>query len=279
MDLRLIEIEIYSYCNRKCKFCPNHLVPFRQDKKNAEFLDFTTYQDLIDQILKLGYHKVISFSRYNEPLAFPMQTKRYVDYAREVLDCKFVANTNGDYIDDKTIDIFDELSIMDYGNRGSTFWRERLLSLGLTEENSDEQFLRFVTKNNNKVLVFLEFKKNATVEDRGGIIATDGLNMKNGGEVRKRPCHEPKHFLGIDYNGDVMICCNMLSEFHETYVLGNVYKHKLKKLLDSDKRKRYIDIMSSENWKNYLEPCYTCQKDPGRYTRDEPGIEYKGERK
>jgi len=277
--LRLIEIEIYNYCNRKCKFCPNHKDPTRQDRKNVQYLDFEVYKKLIYHLNMINFQKVISYSRYNEPLAFPDVTKKYVQYARDNLNCKIVANTNGDFISKDTIDIFDELSIMDYGSQGVDYWRSKLLSLGAVEQKFNDMFLHFETAKGNKVLVFLNFSDNATIEDRGGVIASDGLNMKNGQEIRKRPCYEPKYFLGVDYNGYVVPCCNINSIDHPTYQIGNIYKDSVDYILNSNKRKNIIDVMSGDNWEKYFGPCYTCQKDPGRYTRDDPGIEYKGERK
>jgi hypothetical protein len=71
----------------------------------------------------------------------------------------------------------------------------------------------------------------------------------------------------------------MNSEFHLQHTIGNTFTESISDILSSSKRKKYIEIMSSENFENYLDSCKFCQKDPGRYTRDNPGIFYNGERK
>ena len=277
MDLRLIEIEVYSYCNRKCKFCPNHLIPFRQDKLNAEVLDFDVYTSFLQQLK--DYTGVISFSRYNEPLAFKELTQKYVDKVREIVGCKVVANTNGDFLDEETIEIFDELTVMDYGERGIQYWDNKFSKLKCELYKFTGEFSYYKTPKGKDILLFYKFKQNATVEDRGGIIATSNLKKKNDWAPRERPCYEPKYFLGIDYNGEVMVCCNMQSDFHDGMSIGNIYKNTLEEILLSEKRLSIIERMSQDDPSKYLSPCYKCQKDPGRYTRDNPGIDYKGERK
>ncbi len=53
---------------------------------------------------------------------------------------------------------------------------------------------------------------------RGGLIKD--LNR----DTRNRPCFVTKHSIDIDYNGDVLPCCNMISDAsnHKKYVIGNI---------------------------------------------------------
>jgi len=280
-NLKLVEIEIYNYCNRRCDFCPNSSVPSRQNKKSPTIMDFEVFKKTVDELLNLSYNGVISFSRYNEPLAFDTLTKQYVEYIKSKSTIKVVANTNGDFLNSNNIEIFDELTIMDYPGKGAKWWQKRLekLSCEIILENSNNEFLFFKTLQNKDVLVFLNFKTNATVEDRGGIIKTSVVKFKNDRTKRIVPCLEPQKFLGIDYNGQVMICCNMNSEFHLDHSIGNIKNDSIENIILSEKRKKYIEIMASNDNTMFLSPCEFCQKEPGRYTRDNPGIFYNGERK
>lgn len=281
-DIKLIEIEIYSYCNRKCSFCPNSKDQFRQDHKNAKFLDIDIFKKFIDTLVLNNYNGVISFSRYNEPLAFKEITKKYVDYVKNKLNVKTVSNTNGDYIDKDSLNIFDELTVMDYANKGKDWWIKKLTKLGAVFQNHiNNEFLYFLTSENKKILVFLEFEKNATIEDRGGILNLEKIKLKpkNDWNVRQRPCLEPKKFLGIDYNGEIMPCCNLQSQYHPDFSLGNIHKDSIITVVSSKIRKKIIDTMSSSDYSKYFDVCRRCQKDPGRYTRDNPSIEYTNERR
>jgi hypothetical protein len=51
------------------------------------------------------------------------------------------------------------------------------------------------------------------------------LDIKGG--LRTSPCYEPTYFMGIDYNGAVMPCCNYRSDAHESMVIGNIEDNTL----------------------------------------------------
>ena len=65
-QLRLIEIEIFSYCNRKCWFCPNSFIDRISDNK---IMAEETYLDLLSQLQQIDYSGELTYSRYNEPTA------------------------------------------------------------------------------------------------------------------------------------------------------------------------------------------------------------------
>lgn len=65
-NLKVVEIELFNYCNRTCGWCPNKYV----DRKNKfETLDFHLFINLLQQLKDIDYKGVFSFSRYNEPFA------------------------------------------------------------------------------------------------------------------------------------------------------------------------------------------------------------------
>ena len=65
--LKLIEIEIFSFCNRKCWFCPNSSVDRISE---TTFMDEDVYLGLIKQLQEIDYSGELTYSRYNEPLAY-----------------------------------------------------------------------------------------------------------------------------------------------------------------------------------------------------------------
>jgi len=76
-----------------------------------------TYKKLLKELSESKYSGVVSFSRYNEPMAFPEQFKYFTRLARQMLPkAKLVSNTNGDYLSKENLDglSIDELTIMDY---------------------------------------------------------------------------------------------------------------------------------------------------------------------
>ena len=114
-QIRLIEIELFSYCNRTCSFCPNSFI----DRLSFnELLDINLFKKIIKELKLVDYSNYISFSRYNEPLSYRDILDDRIKYIRKELPkSKLVLNTNGDY-NWEGLDI-DELTIMDYDNNFS----------------------------------------------------------------------------------------------------------------------------------------------------------------
>ena len=67
-SVSMVEVEVFSYCNRRCWFCPNSLID-RQSK--TEYMSEELYLHILDQLAGADYRHMISYSRYNEPLAEP----------------------------------------------------------------------------------------------------------------------------------------------------------------------------------------------------------------
>ena len=65
-NLKLIEIEIFSYCNRVCWFCPNSFIDRRSS--NTEMQD-VHYEKIINDLADIEYDGELTYSRYNEPLS------------------------------------------------------------------------------------------------------------------------------------------------------------------------------------------------------------------
>jgi biotin synthase-like enzyme len=95
-QLNLIEIETFSYCNRKCWFCANSIID-RHSSNNTMPEDM--YLSILNQLSEIDYDKEITYSRYNEPLAYKEIILKRISQARKILPkAKLRTNTNGDYV-------------------------------------------------------------------------------------------------------------------------------------------------------------------------------------
>lgn len=228
---RLIEIELHSKCNRKCSWCPNSYIDRTFYKEMEEHI----FTEIIDQLAYMDYSGYISFSRYNEPFLNKELLKARIQYIRERLpNVTLVTNTNGDF-DYSDVDL-DELTVMDYDN--------------VKEE--------VITPN-------FRIMKLTNVNNRAGALP----NIK--GQERTAPCFEPIHFVGIDYEGSVVPCCNIRHDIpaHKDYILGNLHDNTLIEILNSEKAAQFrIDVSNGI----FPDICKTCTKGPGRYTSDTPSI-------
>ena len=237
-QIRLIEIELHSFCNRKCSWCPNSYM----DRSFKEDLPEDVFLKLIDELAGHKYSNYISFSRYNEPMSNQELLHKRVQQIRARLpNVTLVLNTNGDYIFSKDYLDIDEITVMDYDNP------EKHDSL------SKDGTIRHMSL--------------GKISNRGG-----SLDIKS--EKRSNPCYEPRFFVGIDYDGSVLPCCNIRHDIekHKPYILGNIRDNTLEFILNNTKAKMFRKMTGKGDL--YLpEPCRFCNKEEGRYTRATPGID------
>lgn len=265
--LRLVEIELWSYCNRQCSWCPNSFIDRHSETK---YINEKIFKHIIETLKINNYNGYITFSRYNEPLAYPDTLNKVCKYIkRELPNCILVTNTNGDYLSKEIIQSLniDELSIMDYNNKGMQLCIEELLKYGCKIDKIVNNFIYGHYKN-MKILYYVDWKNNCIPGNRGGILP---FNMP----IRTYPCYEPKYFIGINYDGTVSPCCNIRNDIYKQkkYIIGDLNKESLYSILKSKTRKNIIDFCQNTDF-SPCSPCYRCTNTGGRYTRDKGGIEY-----
>lgn len=274
--LRVVEIEINGFCNRKCPWCPNSKI----DRKKNNPMPFMTYMKVIRELKKHNFQGTISYSRNNEPFADFRQLRAYTLAAAIMLPkVRLVTNTNGDFLTKTKILLsgIDELSIMDYDCKGMEKCKQQLLDWKATITDVINNVI-YADLNGVKIAYCTDWPKNTVLEDKGGFLKKEGAlkNMEFRADLALRdyPCVDPAYFLAIDYDGSVMPCCQMRHDNpeHKDFILGNVAKDKIEDILQS---KKYIEILGNTSLctgKDLPLPCQHCQKGVGRYTRDNPSI-------
>jgi len=274
-EVRLVEIEIHSKCNRKCLWCPN------RELDRTKFIEMSSsiYKKFLYELRDGNFSGTITYSRYNEPFYDISLFKKRVKEAKSILpDVKLVTNTNGDFLSRENLDglLIDDLTIMDYDCIGLYQCQRRLIELGVKITKLDYPYIYGTHKNISKVLYFVDWPRHALFEDRGGFLRDKNLRWKNNRERRKRPCLEPRYFIAVDYNGNVTPCCHIRSDIkeHKPYILGNLYQQDIVTIFYSDKARKFRELLSSNKYDEYPFPCQHCQKDAGRYTRDNPSIDF-----
>ena len=270
-NLKLVEIEIFNYCNRTCEFCPNVTI----DRKSAvielpESCFLNTLQELKDQDFD-GY---VTFSRYNEPLSQDELLKKRAKQVREYLpNVTLIFNTNGDFLTKKRLDGLDvdEISVMDYDNKGIQKCKKRLERVGVDITEIDYPFIKG-NRGKIKFLYYVDFVENHTLwNDRGG--ALEELSLK---ERRTEPCLEPDRFIGVDYNGNIMPCCVTRSDIdsHQDFILGNIKEQSVMDIFNSERAKTIREKAMKGDFDDDMKPCHYCPYELGRYRRDDVSLDY-----
>lgn len=267
--LRLVEIELFSFCNRKCQWCPNCYI----DRKTFnDELDNGILVKVLEELRDNEYKGAITFSRYNEPLSHTEILKPKLRQIKEYLpDCKLITNTNGDYIEQPGILddlLIDELTIMDYENHGIDWCKDRLASIGAEITEVYKNYV-LAKRGDMDILYYTNWKDNRNITDRGGAL------KEYRGDIRTACCNEPTYFVGINYDGTIAPCCNIRSDVKETsdYIMGDLHNMSLGEILISEKY-RFFQNNCAFGIFHEGSPCYTCANKGGRYTRGLGGIRY-----
>lgn len=95
-SVRFINLEVSSYCNRVCSYCPNARIDRRSEHK---YIRDEVFHNVLRQLASINYNKVICLHLYNEPLEdreyFINRLKQVKAYLPK---SKFEVYTNGDYL-------------------------------------------------------------------------------------------------------------------------------------------------------------------------------------
>jgi radical SAM protein with 4Fe4S-binding SPASM domain len=262
--LRMVEIEIFSYCNRQCWFCPNSLI----DRHSGNILmDESLYLYVLNDLQSINFDGMISYSRYNEPLSNKEIFIERLKQAKKILpNACLHTNTNGDYLTREYLDDLyaaglNSMNIQCYLREDEEFNVENIKSKidsfaqklgGLSSRVSFISSERYevIFDYENLKMYARDFRKNGNT--RGGSLQTIPSTKRN------VPCLIPFTDIYIDYNGSVMPCCNFRSDIneHESFILGNIHTHSILEIFNNQKTQELRRVLRNDNIQIY--PCSEC---------------------
>lgn len=247
-----VEIEIFSFCNRKCWFCPNSII---DRNSNNIYLKEELYIKVLEELKKFNKIGFITYSRYNEPLADKIILKR-IEQARNILpDVWLTFNTNGDYLTKEYLDLLaiaglNHIQIQCYLSQKETFDIKNIVKPKMInflkkldlkfEESINNERVYELKINYDKIDVryqcrnFFEYGYN-----RGDTVK----NIKPYNRIE--PCYTPSNSIYIDYNGNVMPCCNFRSDIekHEKFIMGNIANNTIQEIRANKKFTNFMKTL------------------------------------
>lgn len=244
-QLRLIEIEIFSFCNRRCWFCPNSQIDRISTNK---VMPEATYLNLVSQLGEIDFSGELTYSRYNEPLSHRDLFLSRVRLARALLpNAVLRTNTNGDYVTrdyiEELCDIgFNQLWVQQYLGNTEHYNHEKMRERSLEKIKKLGLDAKLITDIQDCKLEFDLSYRGMTIHLRSRNFDKDGSSR--GGKieiaqdyVRTQRCLQPFHNMYIDYNGSIMVCCALRSDIpdHKDGVMGHISDGKLWDIFASDK--------------------------------------------
>jgi len=269
-QLKLIEIEVFSFCNRKCWYCPNSYID-RHSTNNL--MPEEMYLGILNDLSEIDYDQEITYSRYNEPLSHKEIILKRINQARNTLPkAKLRTNSNGDYI---TLDYIkelrdsglNELFLQQYLGNDELYdhskMKDRMLKkisgLGVDYSVISDIENHRIEYNLDVSGIIVHLRaRNFSVE---GTARTEKVKECNSEYVRTKPCVQPFNNMYIDYNGSVMVCCNTRSDMpeHENGLMGNVSEAKLWDIYFNQKYDYWRNHLRDESPKSGI--CEKCKID------------------
>ena len=231
--VELVEFETTSYCNRTCSFCPNSFIDRLSEKLT---MPEPTWQAILEGLKEVDYQGTIVWSRYSEPLS----ERRILDRVREIRRaaprCRICINSNGDFLDadylreleDAGVDrLWVDIYFLDEEvydlERARTYHAKFLKRVERTCEQvgvSPELAHRIASERTEIVTHVrnVAAMKALDLSDRGGLIQIARETL------RDAPCYAPYKHLVIDWDGSVVICCQLRSDSpsHKKAVVGRI---------------------------------------------------------
>lgn len=268
--VKLVGIEITSYCNRRCAHCPNF---FLDRNSFQEILAEELFIGILAELKSMNYKNRIAFQQYNEPTANKDLFIERIKQARRLLpESELICNSNGDYLDlDFCYQIasagLNSLLITAYMPPGTgnapeiitDYIKRRIELTGLARFFfMDEERMRSCA-NINGLEIIIRAKDYSCDEaswNRGGLLKSIKPAR------RASPCMRPFSTMSIEYNGNVMLCCNTRSDAHQhqDFIIGNIGEDSLLNIYFSEKVNYFRrQLLNFSN--NLMTPCNTCNLD------------------
>jgi len=242
------EIEISSFCNRDCIFCPRYTdrSGIRKDKngrKVSKKLSTQKILDLIDELEKIGYKGPLRFGRLSDALL----DERYVKFARYARSKGlFVGEpTNGDVLR-KHPELCRELDGL-----------VNLLIIGIydyKDESEKIERMKWFKRKFKKTEIHFSIPSEKCRIRQGAKIYADTLKNRH----LRSPCIAIERKLLIRYDGEASLCCE---DDNCTFGLGNVFHQAIDEIWWSKKHLMIRANLRKRGGKLQYKLCRRCYAD------------------
>jgi radical SAM protein with 4Fe4S-binding SPASM domain len=228
-------IETATACNRKCSYCPNSKFE-RGLLTNMKKMEKELFYKVVNELSDLKWTGLIQPYFYNEPL-LDDRLPDLIEYTRAKLPTCFITiATNGDLL---RIDLYDRLV-----KSGAS---EFVITQHQKEESETVCELKKHREKYGTGGVRVNYRKLEWITGRGGLVE---LSQEIS---RPKRCEIPLSGTGVNYNGDVIFCCE---DYFNTIKLGNI---KDEKLVDVWRKSNYRQLREEVRQGIFMsEICRRC---------------------
>ena len=271
----LIEIAVYEWCNRECKFCGFYT--FKQKVKEINSINLQLIKKIAEDLKTWYYNPRINFSTFGEPFLHNEFPEIIRIFRKTLPNCYLSAFTNTDTLKTKTkLDIKKIKNIFDCGlnhlgldcydgkQQVEEYMRVVSLLKDFTVQNFENCKIPIYHKHKPKtklITIIPCYKKQKGIRKRhnmGGNVDTTVAKSigETIGEVKnplKKMCTRPFRDLIIRYDGTVNICCN---DWQNEFIVGKFPEHSLKEIWEGKKLMQVREQLQQKI--RLFKPCNKC---------------------
>lgn len=231
--IQSIEINPIDICNRGCSFCPRG----HGYTNTSNRLDTNTSRAINRSLKQLGFDGHMTFAGFGEPLLHK-DLERQIELITDDLSVEWVeVITNGDMLShDRAFSLV---------VAGVTH-----ITISMYDQDDSKRFEDMLRGLN--VAVTFKHLYGGIPNEVNRVEQYRGIAQPN----RKRACYLPFYRTFVDYNGDVLLCCN---DWSKRAKLGNVNTQTLKDMWFGDIIGTYRQSLIKK--RRDLQPCLGCNVD------------------
>lgn len=218
---QVVEVEVYSRCNRRCSYCP---VSVNSSPDVPVQMSDEIFQKTLRDLAEWGFSGRLSYHFYSEPLLRLDFVQLVTSASQQLPAAKHVLYTNGDKLDEKRY-----CELMDAG----------IDQFIVTRHDSDT----FPERERQIVLTPSEL----VLTNRGGSVRP--------GKLLYTPCFVPSELMVVTANGDVLLC---YEDALRNDIFGNVMQQSLDTIWFSEQARRARKVLAAGDRKNGLAACTLC---------------------
>lgn len=262
--VKIINLETFSYCNRKCSYCP---VSFLSSKNNSH-LDKKVFISIIEDLKSINYSNKISLNLYNEPLS-DESIFDTIQYIHQKLPKAFIFfNSNGDYVTLDKLELLSKIGLNALNitlhtqpnktyddNDSDTAIKNFYTKIGKDykiDSIKENEYIKTSFKVGNLLISVTTTNYDSYGESRAGLI-----EHLNSDIIRNFPCARPFREFTISSNGHVYPCCQIYPELDNfENSMGDLVKNNIFEIYTSSRlsnlREHLFDYSPKKS------PCNKC---------------------
>jgi radical SAM protein with 4Fe4S-binding SPASM domain len=230
-----VNIEISSYCNRKCQYCPISKV----DRFSAnKVLPEPVFDKILSDLAKIDYDGEVSLNLYNEPTADRELLLARIAAIRKALPKTTIYfSSNGDYLDREYLAAMvaaglSKLYVTLHAPKGEPYkdayviqrfteFSARMGKLVKIDVFSPQQHLSGRVRLSGIEITVFSTNYDILGSDRAGSVK----KLTAIAPARNAPCDRPFNDFTVSYDGTIFPCCQMFADdeqHKENYSIGNI---------------------------------------------------------